>query len=203
MYQVVGVTWSSNGASIAVGYGKTDHVSWCEHQSSIAIWSIFRREFEAKKPTLTIEVPNCLTCIEFHPQDPLILAGGTINGEIFIWNVGAEGSNSQIISKSDADEYFHREPIRRINWLTFESVNSLALSMALVTISSDGKILMWNNPLKALRYPIKGHMTARVKNNSLQILGGTSLAMVTGAFGLDENAFIVGTEGGVVQKCLI
>ena len=57
---------------------------------------------------------------------------------------------------------------------------------------------MWNNPLKALRYPIKGHMTARVKNNSLQVLGGTSLAMIAGAFGLDENAFIVGTEGGVV-----
>jgi WD repeat-containing protein 34 len=162
------------------------------------VWSIFRRDFEAKKSNVMIEVANCLTCLEFHPLDPLVLAGGTINGEIYIWNVGAEGGNAQVVCKSEADEYFHREPIRRINWLTFESVHSLALSICLVTISSDGKILMWENPMKSLRYPIKGHMTARVKNNNLQVLGGTNIAMIAGAFGLDENAFIVGTEGGVV-----
>ena len=76
---------------------------------------------------MTIEVPNCLTCIEFHPSNPLILAGGTINGEIFIWNIAEGQTDLQgvVISKSDADEYFHREPIKRIIWLEFESVTSL------------------------------------------------------------------------------
>lgn len=69
-YQVTGVAWSCNGASLAVAYGKTDHVTWCEHQSILNVWSIFRRDFNPKKPTITLEVPNCLSCIVFHPQNP-------------------------------------------------------------------------------------------------------------------------------------
>jgi len=65
--------------------------------------------------------------IEFHPSDPLILAGGTINGEIFIWNLDRDDSakGGAQITKSDADEYFHREPITKLVWLTFESTYSL------------------------------------------------------------------------------
>ena len=126
-FQVTSVSWSCNGASLAVAYGKTDHVSWCEHQSILSIWNIFRRSFNPKEPNKTIEVPNCLVTVEFHPTDPLILAGGTINGEIFIWNIDIEESKDKggpQIAKSEADEYFHREPIKRILWLSLDSAFS-------------------------------------------------------------------------------
>ena len=87
-YQVTDIAWNSKGSQIAVAYGKTDHVTWCEHESIVAIWSIFRSDFNPKKAHLEIEVNNCLTSVAFHPLDPLILAGGTMNGEIFIWNIG-------------------------------------------------------------------------------------------------------------------
>ena len=90
MFPVTGIAWSCNGATLAAGYGKTDHIAWCEDTSCISLWSIFRRDFDPKKPNVTIEVPCCLTCIEFHPSNPLILAGGTVNGEIYIWSI-AEG----------------------------------------------------------------------------------------------------------------
>jgi hypothetical protein len=57
---------------------------------------------------------------------------------------------------------------------------------------------MWKDPLKNLRYPIKGHLTARIMNNKLQILGGMSLSMIEGNYALDEISFIVGTEGGLI-----
>jgi WD40 repeat protein len=119
---VVSVAWSCNGASLAVAYGKTNHSSWCEHSSAISIWSIFRREFDCKKPTTTIEVSNCLTSIEFHPNDPLILAGGSLNGEIFIWNIDSEDPT---ICKSAIDEYYHRESITKLIWVKYESMMSL------------------------------------------------------------------------------
>jgi len=113
-YQVTGISWNCNGSSLAVAYGKTDHVSWCEHQSILNVWSLNN----TKKPAITIEVPNCLSSITFHPEDPQIVAGGTINGEIFIWNLNDTGKESnQLVSKSEADEYFHREPIKRILWM--------------------------------------------------------------------------------------
>jgi len=89
-YQAVSVSWSCNGSSLAVAYGKTNHSIWCEHHSAVSLWSIFRRDLDVTKPTTTIEVSNCLSCVEFHPTDPLILAGGTLNGEIYLWNVDKE-----------------------------------------------------------------------------------------------------------------
>ena len=86
-FQVTSVAWNCNGSSLAVAYGKTNHVSWCEHQSVVSIFSPFRRAFDAKKPTLNIEVPNCVTEVSWHPAEPVILAGGTMNGQIILWNI--------------------------------------------------------------------------------------------------------------------
>ena len=62
-FQVTSISWSCNGAMLAVAYGKTDHVSWCEHQSIISVWRIFTRDLDTKKPNMTIETDNCVTNI--------------------------------------------------------------------------------------------------------------------------------------------
>lgn len=108
------IAWNCNGSNLAVAYGKTNHNAWCEHISTVSIWGVFRREFDPKKPVTSIEVPCCLTCIEFHPTDPLILAGGTMNGEIYLWNIDQE---EPVICNSAIDEYYHRESITKLIWL--------------------------------------------------------------------------------------
>ncbi len=71
--------------------------------------------------------------------------------------------------------------------------------MNLVSISTDGKILFWNEPLRSLlRYPIKGHMLARIKNKNVSVLGGTALSLFKGTYGQEDCTFLVGTEGGVI-----
>ena len=127
IFSVTGIAFSCNGASLAVGYGKTDHVGWCEHQSVISIWYIFRNDFDPLKPHVSIEVSNCITTLQFHPSDPLILAGGTIIGEIYIWNIDYDDKKEQsaVLVKSDADEYLHREPIKKIIWMELESQISI------------------------------------------------------------------------------
>ena len=42
------------------------------------------------KPTVNIDVSNCVSALAFHPDNPLILAGGTVNGEIYIWNIDVD-----------------------------------------------------------------------------------------------------------------
>lgn len=44
-------------------------------------------------------------------------------------------------------------------------MNSIKLDMYLLTISTDGKILIWSDPLKSMKFPIKGHLLARSKDN--------------------------------------
>ena len=166
----------------------------------MSTWGIFRREFDAKKPNKTIEVNNCLTTIEFHPNDPLILAGGTINGEIYLWNIDSEES---LISSSAIDEYYHREAITRIAWVKYESLTSLAVSYCIMSVSTDAKILVWRLTDK-LRFPAKGHLLARKRDGEMGTVGGTSFTKVGfGAGGQEDSTFIVGTEGGSIFKCNI
>jgi WD40 repeat protein len=102
------VSWSSNGSTLAVGYGKHNHHTWCEHSSAVSIWSIFRRDFDPLKPNADIDVGNCVTSLAFHPENPTLLAGGTFNGEIFMWNVF---KSEPVVCSSRIDEYYHRESV--------------------------------------------------------------------------------------------
>jgi WD repeat-containing protein 34 len=99
---------------LAVAYGKTNHTTWCEHHSAVSIFSVFRRDFNAKKATSNIEVSNCVTQVAFHPTNPLILAGGTMNGEIYLWNIDEDEPQ---LCVSAIDEYYHREAICKLIWV--------------------------------------------------------------------------------------
>ena len=139
-YQVTSLSWNCNGSSIALAYGKTNHTSWCEHLSVLCIWSVFRRDFNPRKATTTIEVSNCVTQVAFHPSDPVILAGGTMNGEIYLWNITQEEPQ---IAVSQIDEYFHREAITKLIWVRQESLTTTQVKVGLISTSTDGKILFW------------------------------------------------------------
>ena len=76
----------------------------------------------------------------WHPSDPVILAGGTINGEIYLWNVAQEEPQ---IAVSQIDEYFHREAITKLLWIKNENMITLQKTVSLVSTSTDGKILVW------------------------------------------------------------
>ena len=108
------MAWNCNGSSLAVAYGKNDHNSWCEHKSVVAIFSPFRRQFDPKKPTLNIEVENCVTEVSWHPAEPVMLAGGTMNGQIILWNIDEQ---QPVINMSEIDEYYHREAITSLIWV--------------------------------------------------------------------------------------
>ena len=138
-----------------------------------------------------------MTEVAFHPTDPLILAGGTMNGEIIIWNVDLEDPKLHI---SAIDEYYHREAITKLIWVRQESLTTLAITTSLVSTSTDGKILVWRLNDK-LRFPVKGHLLAKkTKSAETAIIGGTALDKV---YISEDNTYLVGTEGGQVLKCPI
>ena len=99
---------------MAVAYGKTDLVTWCEYQSVVSIFSPFRRTFDPKKPTLNIDAPNCVTEVKWHPTEPVILVGGTFNGQIILWNIDEQ---NPVVHMSEIDEYYHREAITSLIWV--------------------------------------------------------------------------------------
>lgn len=115
-----------------------------------------------------------MTQVSFHPSDPVILAGGTMNGEIYLWNISQEDPQ---IAVSQIDEYFHREAITRLVWVKQESLQTMQIKVSIVSTSTDGKILVWRFQDK-LKYPIKGHLLAAKKGAESTITGGMCLDKV-------------------------
>ena len=75
----------------------------------------------------------------------------------------------------------------------------MAIQTSLVSISTDGKILVWRLEDK-LRYPIKGHMLAKKKGAETTVIGGTAMDIT---HVMNDNNYLVGTEGGQIFKCSI
>lgn len=119
-----------------------------------------------------------------------------MNGEIYLWNVSVDEPQ---IAVSAIDEYFHREAITKLIWVRQESLTTLAVRVSLISTSTDGKILVWRYG-DQLRYPIKGHLLAAKKNQESSITGGTALDKVNQ---MEDNTYLVGTEGGSIFKCSI
>jgi WD40 repeat protein len=109
-------------------------------------------------------VPSCVTSLAFHPNNPLLLASGSILGEICLWNIDNEKEGQSLLRKSEADEYLHREAVKKLQWVLIDSELSSQPDESLVSISTDGKLLMWENPVRSLRFPIKGHLIAKMRN---------------------------------------
>ena len=75
---------------------------------------------------------------------------------------------------SRIDDYYHRESVTQMKWITHKAPPGYNDVYSLATISTDGKILLWNEREK-LKHPAKGHFMATKSGNNLNIVGGKSL----------------------------
>ncbi|XRB08183.1 Wd repeat-containing protein 34 [Pycnococcus provasolii] len=215
---VTAVTWNATGYVIAVAYGRYDAVGlgWCTDPGALCTWNLGRRDLNPEQPEVAIHVDNCLQAAAFHPRHPALIAGGTFNGELYIWDLGKKGDVQR--GRSRVSDTSHREPITSVRW-RYEATEAGRRQNAdetyqVVTAGADGRILVWmwhrnSDPVLGLE------VTHPLPNTARPVLWGvTSLALsesanarrsgISAARGADyEGAFVVGTEGGSVFRGLL
>lgn len=190
-------TWNCNGTVIGVAYGSLGHQGWCNHRGGICFWNVMQRHVGAGNTAdIVIETPCCVTCCEFHPQEPSLVVGGLFNGEIRVWDTSnADNGIEPLIMSSTVDDYFHREPIAQVSWV--KDMRSRAFQI--ISINGDGKVLFWTMENKLL-YPISGFalIPSSASRNRHPIMGGVSVAVSH----LDYSNFVIGTEAGGIFRAV-
>ncbi|ETO61304.1 hypothetical protein F442_20431 [Phytophthora nicotianae P10297] len=198
-----GVSWNATGSVIAVAYGRFDHSGWCNYRSTLCLWNVFQSDLNQQKPSLVLETSSGLMCVAFHPQNPSVVAAGSFNGEVFVWDM--EPAEYKFYSSGIGD-YFHREPVTKVAWVY--DIQTADYNIA--SVSGDGKILFWRVKDK-LAFPVEGyvmHLPQGIggygsKGSSDEtrspVIGGKALAF--SSTDKASRAFVVGSEGGVVARC--
>ncbi|GMH73254.1 hypothetical protein TrRE_jg7736, partial [Triparma retinervis] len=110
---VTSVAWNSTGAMVVASYGVPDKRGWCESGGFVACWNISARDFKPDKPSFLLEHSSYVTCVCSHPEMPAVFAAGSFNGEIMCFDVSLE---EPLTMCSKIDDYFHREPISKLEW---------------------------------------------------------------------------------------
>ncbi|KAF4045262.1 WD domain G-beta repeat [Phytophthora infestans] len=198
-----GVSWNATGSVIAVAYGRFDHSGWCNYRSALCLWNVFQSDLNQQKPSLVLETSSGLMCVAFHPQNPSVVAAGSFNGEVFVWDM--EPAEYKFYSSGIGD-YFHREPVTKVAWVY--DIQTADYNIA--SVSGDGKILFWRVKDK-LAFPVEGYVMhlpqgiggpeSKSNNDDTRspVIGGKALAF--SSTDKASRAFVIGSEGGVVARC--
>lgn len=169
--QSTGISWNATGNSLAVSYGKNDILGWCDFPGAICCWNIFGKNLNPEQPDFVLDHVSCLMSVAYHPLVPSLVAGGSFNGEIIVWDLSrldsADASQPQPYAITPIMEYGHKEPVLDLRWMYDPSMPSSSLggSWILCSVGSDGKMLYWTLGNK-LRHPIKGVTLSSKKSSS-------------------------------------
>mmetsp|Transcript_27534 Transcript_27534/g.38011 ORF Transcript_27534/g.38011 Transcript_27534/m.38011 type:complete len:548 (+) Transcript_27534:45-1688(+) len=206
------ISWNSTGYVVAVAYGRNDVSGWTDAPGALCTWNLGRKEVNPVKPDSLIDVDNPLQCVEFHPVHPALIAGGTFNGEVYVWDLSRE---ENLRGKSKVSDYAHREPVTQVVW-QYNAAEASKHSLKenaymLISMASDGRVLIWN--WRQLDNPLYGYelIHPHPRTHKRVIWGATAAAFhSTAALANDQAAsstgaqgtFVVGTDGGTLYRCM-
>ncbi|XP_031555481.1 WD repeat-containing protein 34-like [Actinia tenebrosa] len=204
--QVTGLSWNSTGSVIAASYGRLDHEDWCTHKSSLCTWNLDRKTLNANKPDTTVDLSSCLMTISFHPVLPALVAGGTFNGEVLLWDLSKE--DDMLIGSSGMGSDSHREPVTKVLWII--DPDSKGKKYQILSASGDGKVLLWQAPSQGSQdlklvggYLLQtGAMPRSMRVSKAK--GDAEMGVTTVSFSHeDKTLFVMGSEAGGIFKCSI
>ncbi|ORY31504.1 WD40 repeat-like protein [Rhizoclosmatium globosum] len=201
------IAWNKTGTMIGVAYGHKDHDSWCTHKGHFCAWSLTVRSLTPETASFAVETTTCLTSIAFHPESPNIVAGGTFQGEVLVWNMNER--DDPLVMTSRVNEWSHQDPVVRVNWSPGQRIQQYDL----VSTGTDGRILLWSphsHDLKLNKPKCGAHLsTVNIPQQALSTFENKKsftldtpigVTCITG-FKEDPASFVVGTEPGFVFKC--
>lgn len=209
---VTAVSWNCTGAIVAAAYGVLDGADgrdWAARKSVLCAWATTRRSLNPAKADTIVELQDSAACLAFHPEEPTLLAGGSFNGDVLLWDVSND--EEPLLFKSTLSDYSHHEPVTALRW-----VRQLGRpGHQLVSLGADGRVLVWRPSEEAYRlnHPVGGFtLLAPSAAAAARAFGGSRAVAADGSRRLhggmalsfsaeDPTSFVAGSEAGLLFKC--
>jgi dynein intermediate chain 1 len=192
--QVTSLCWNPRHKTMfAVGFGSYDFM-----RQGIGMVCCFSLK-NTSSPEYLISTESGVTCLDFHPQHPSLLAVGCYNGTVLVYDIS--NRTKRPIYSSSLRSGKHSDPVWQICW---HDCGCLSKELDFYSISTDGKVANWTMNKNELKMePI---MLLKLINPSKE--GSDDLALSGLACGCAfdfnkklEDLFLVGTEEGSIHEC--
>ncbi|XP_067340527.1 WD repeat-containing protein 34 isoform X2 [Channa argus] len=199
---VTSVSWSCTGSVVACAYGRIDDGCWSTERSYVCMWNLTRRGLNPKQADLVIDAPAAVTALCCHPNQPALLTGGLYSGDVVVWDTSRTQDPVVALTRMSADS--HKEPVYQVAWVPLQKKGEFGVLSA----CSGGRVLLWTvdsdqgrfvlNTAYALLWQQVPHSSSvSFKLRGRRAVGVTSLALSP----WDSDAFLVGSEGGLLLRC--
>lgn len=170
--QCTGLSWNCTGNLIAASYGRNDITGWCDFPGAVCCWNISGKHAQSSEPDVVLDHTACLMCVAYHPDKPAVLAAGSFNGELLVWDLSVNTESA--IAISPIIEYSHKEPIMSLQWVYDSTVQTYLL----LTVGADGKVLYWDYSRNGLQHPVKGVTLKRAKESGVRRFENTFIRLL-------------------------
>jgi len=187
---VSSMAWNKvNKDVLAVGYGEFNFKGQ-ESGGMVLFWSLRNPEY----PERVIQVPSGVTALDFSMRAPHLLAVGTYDGGVAIYNLRKDTDVSTPVLDSSSLPGKHMDPVWQLKWVD----KGPERGEVLVSISTDGRVAEWS-------------MKKGLSCTTLMVLkrvGATDGIISRQASGLtfdfstvDSSMYFAGTEDGSIHRC--
>lgn len=175
-----GMSWNATGSVLAVSYGRLDITGWCDFPGALCMWNVFQTrrppasnnnsnndsEVAAASslgPEVVLDHASCLMSVACHPLIPSVIAAGSFNGEIVLWDLTqSEGSPWYV---SPIIEYAHKDAVIQVHWVYVQGDATSLSSWQVLSLGADGRVLFWS-VLNKLQHPVRGYLMSKSRSKT-------------------------------------
>eukprot|EP00756_Hemistasia_phaeocysticola_P066382 Hpha_TRINITY_DN9199_c0_g1::TRINITY_DN9199_c0_g1_i1::g.94445::m.94445/K11143/DNAI2; dynein intermediate chain 2, axonemal len=147
---VAKMSWLPDGKKLAVAYCNTKFQGNTEGMTAHShVWDVNNPNM----PEIDLVPLSPLCCLQYSPKDSNLIAGGSYNGCVQLWDVrkaAPGGSNEPKQGKPDQRSIIddsHKDPVWDLKWL-------MSKSGEVLTVSTDGRAFVWDQ--RNMSKPMEG-----------------------------------------------
>lgn len=199
--QVTSICWNPLYLDMfAVGYGSFEFLK--QSSGLICIFSLKN----PSHPEFTFHTESGVMSVHFHPEFANLLAVGCYDGSVMVFDV--RKPSPEPIYSANVRTGKHNDPV----WQVFWQVDELQKALQIVSISSDGRVLLWTLNKSELTHEVimklkldkstePGAATANADADEDTHVAGTAGGCCMDFSKGQDHIYLVGTEEGSLHKC--